>query len=305
MDLAQRHQGFHDTSAPRTPVGQRFSLARLALAVLLLCAFAGFAALGTWQVQRLHWKTDLMERVNSRVHATPVPAPGREHWSTVSRESDEYRHVQVAGKFLHDRSTLVFASTGLGTGYWVLTPLRTADNTLVLVNRGFVTPEQARGMSADKNGSKEARRPEQPKQPEQPVLVNGLLRLSEPGGGYLRRNDALAGRWYSRDVQAISRSAGLPPADVAPYFIDMDAAGADTQGPSVNPGIPGMPSDTTHAPDMAGAEAMPVAGLTVIQFHNNHLVYALTWYALALMTAGVGVWLVRDDRRRRRMAAKR
>jgi surfeit locus 1 family protein len=290
MDLAQRHQRFNDMGASRPHARQqRLSPARLVFAVLLFCAFAGFAALGTWQVQRLHWKTDLMARVDSRVHAAPVPAPGREHWDTVSRESDEYRHVQVSGEFLHERSTLVFASTGLGTGYWVLTPLRTADNTLILVNRGFVTPEQARIMSSRKDGSRQAR---------QAVLFNGLLRLSEPGGGYLRRNDALAGRWYSRDVQAIAQANGLSPDDVAPYFIDMDAAASGT------PAIPGTPGNTTHTPDTAGPEMMPVAGLTVIQFHNNHLVYALTWYALALMTAGVGVWLVRDDRRRRRMAAE-
>jgi surfeit locus 1 family protein len=37
----------------------------------------------------------------------------------------------------------------------------------------------------------------------------------------------------------------------------------------------------------------------VIAFHNNHLVYAITWYTLALMVAG-GAWLaVREERRAR------
>jgi surfeit locus 1 family protein len=280
MELAQRHQPFNDMGASQPLVRrQRLSPARLVFAVLLVCVFAGFAALGTWQVQRLQWKTDLIERVNSRVHAAPVAAPSREHWSTVSRESDEYRHVQVSGAFLHDRSTLVFASTELGTGYWVLTPLRTADNTLILVNRGFVTPKQARTMASRERHSVQA---------QQAFQFSGLLRLSEPGGGYLRRNDALAGRWYSRDVQAIAQANSLSLDDVAPYFIDMDAAAS---------GAPGTP-------DQSSPEVTPVAGLTVIQFHNNHLAYALTWYALALMTAGVGVWLVREDRRRRRMAAE-
>lgn len=286
MEMAQRHQRIGDMGASRFPDRQRQrpSVARLVIAVILLCAFAGFAALGTWQVQRLQWKTDLIERVNSRVHAAPVPAPGPERWSTVSRETDEYRHVQVSGQFLHDRSTLVFASTGLGTGYWVLTPLRISENTHVLVNRGFVTPEQARILSSARGESGKT---------QQPVSLNGLLRLSEPGGGYLRRNDPLAGRWYSRDVQAISQAVGFSPGVVAPYFIDMDGAAS------------GKPGDTALPPESASADAVfPVGGLTVIQFHNNHLVYALTWYALALMTAGIGAWLVRDGRRRRRMAAE-
>jgi surfeit locus 1 family protein len=51
----------------------------------------------------------------------------------------------------------------------------------------------------------------------------------------------------------------------------------------------------------AGEE--PVGGLTVISFHNNHLVYAVTWYGLALMVAGACLWVVRDERRRTRRAA--
>jgi surfeit locus 1 family protein len=40
----------------------------------------------------------------------------------------------------------------------------------------------------------------------------------------------------------------------------------------------------TNAPPL-GATVAPTPGLTVIHFHNSHLVYAITWYTLALMTA--------------------
>jgi surfeit locus 1 family protein len=43
----------------------------------------------------------------------------------------------------------------------------------------------------------------------------------------------------------------------------------------------------------------PVGGLTVISFPNNHLVYALTWYALAVMMVAALVWVIRDERRAR------
>ena len=61
------------------------------------------------------------------------------------------------------------------------------------------------------------------------VTVTGLLRLTEPGGRFLRPNDPAGNRWYSRDVAAIARARGLPGA--APFFIDADA--------SANPG--GLP----------------------------------------------------------------
>ena len=49
----------------------------------------------------------------------------------------------MAGEFLNDLETPVQAVTRLGGGYWILTPLRTTEGYIVLVNRGFRAPEPA------------------------------------------------------------------------------------------------------------------------------------------------------------------
>jgi surfeit locus 1 family protein len=237
------------------------ALAILAVAGILL--FVLFLALGTWQVERRSWKLGLIERVEQRVHASPAAAPGREQWSRVNTADDEYRHVRLAGIFLHDRETLIQASTTLGAGHWVLTPLRTPQGWLVLVNRGFVPPERRERATRAES------------EPPGEVQVTGLLRMTEPGGGFLRRNDSAADRWFSRDVQAIAAARGL--ADVAPFFVDEDA-------PAPRPA------------DAAANPRWPAGGLTVIAFPNNHLVYAITWYALALMVAAAA-WLVARSER--------
>ena len=220
--------------------------ARRALTGFLLLLLAVFLALGTWQVQRLFWKLDLIARVEARIHADPVAAPGPAEWAGVTREKDEYRRVTATGLFRHDRTALVQAVTERGAGFWVMTPLVLDDRAAILVNRGFVPA----GRSAP-----EARVASE--LPAGPVAVTGLLRISEPGGGFLRENDPEGDRWYSRDVAAIAAAKGI--ADAAPYFIDADA--------TPNPG------------------GLPVGGLTVVAFRNSHLVYALTWYALAAMSA--------------------
>ena len=89
---------------------------------------------------------------------------------------------------------------------------------------------------------------------------------SEQGRAVQRANKPPENRWYSRDVAAIAAARGLPATLTAPFFVDA-AAGQ-------NP---------------AGSPDQPQGGLTVVGFHNNHLVYALTWYALALMVAGASV----------------
>jgi len=238
------------TGEPAAPSASGARARVILVCLLALAAFTLFLALGTWQLQRRAWKLDLIARVNARVHAPPSLAPGPDAWSQISAASDAYRRVSVAGVFENDKETLVQAVTDLGPGFWVMTPLVSDRGFTVLINRGFVAPERV---------DPAARAPGQIKGP---ILVNGLLRISEPHGGFLRRNDPLHNRWYSRDVAAIAAARALPSGLTAPYFIDADA--------TPNPG------------------GLPVGGLTRIAFPNSHLVYALTWYSLALVVA-VGV----------------
>ena len=186
------------TARPLWQVGLALALAGLMTAV--------FLGLGIWQIQRLGWKLDLIERVEARVHAAPLPL---RDVLAMAPEDQEYRHVTVSGQFDHGGETLVQAVTELGGGYWVLTPLRTDDGQQVLINRGFVPPDRADPQT----------RPEG--QPTGPVTLSGLARLTEPGGAFLRSNDPGAGRWYSRDVAAIAAARGL---QTAPIFIDADDA---------------------------------------------------------------------------------
>lgn len=227
------------------------SRARFVMTGALLLLGVIFVALGTWQVQRLFWKLDLIARVDARVHADAVPAPTRPDWGGITRENDEYLRVNAAGIFRYDKSVLVQAVTERGAGFWVLTPLQREDGTTVLVNRGFV-PADRRDRAARAEGETIG-----------VIGITGLLRISEPGGAFLRSNDPAGDRWFSRDVAAIAAAKGLT--DVAPYFIDADAT-----------------------PNSGG---LPIGGLTVVSFRNSHLVYALTWFALAAMSAA-GAWLV-------------
>lgn len=239
----------------------------------------GFLALGVWQVQRLAWKTALIARVDARVHRLPVSAPETARWSQVSAETDAYSHVKVKGFFLDKLTTRVQAVTESGAGSWLLTPLCRTDGSIVLINRGFIAagPQALGDVAAMVPVSAHVDACTSVKTDDTVIReVTGLLRINEAGGAFLRNNNALTNRWYSRDVLAIAAARGLPV--VAPYFIDADA-GQETI--------------------LAAPSGRPVSGLTVIVFHNSHLVYAFTWFALAFMAMGGFYWVVREERHAR------
>ncbi|AKC85526.1 SURF1 family protein [Pseudoxanthomonas suwonensis] len=234
----------HKDATPRPPRGP---LALGLLAVGFAFGLLLFAALGVWQVQRMAWKQDLVARVDARIHADPAPAPDAAAWAASTPKEQEYRRVYLQGEWLPGQDTRVQAVTEAGAGRWLLRPLRRDGGGVVLVNLGYVPEDWT--VSPPVPG---------------PVEIIGLLRLSEPGGGFLRDNAPDEERWYSRDVAAIAAHHGL--ADVAPYFVDADV------GSGARAGTP-----------------WPRGGLTVVRFRDNHLGYALTWFALALLVAG-GAW---------------
>ncbi|MDB5763642.1 MAG: hypothetical protein JWQ21_2637 [Herminiimonas sp.] len=274
-------------SASQKAVSRSRPVAKLLmLAVCAALAFSGFVALGTWQLQRLQWKLGLIERVEQRVHAAPVAAPGPDRWPQVNAAADEYRHVSVTGIFLYELTTKVQASTELGSGYWLLTPLRNLDGTVVLVNRGFIPAGDADQSHNDLHNGAHVTEGHQNHDDRGLSIVTGLLRISEPGGAFLRNNNPSGNWWYSRDIQAIAVARGL--SRVAPYFVDADAT-----------------KETGEEKPGSNSANYPIGGLTVISFHNNHLVYALTWYALALMVAGAGLRVAREERSRHRVHGTR
>lgn len=219
------------------------------LAALLLTAIAVFSALGVWQVQRMHWKHALIARVEARVHAKPVALAPDAALSGDKATDLEYLRVHASGVYQGPATVLVRAATDLGTGYWTMTPLRMEDGRQVWINRGYVPA----GITAVQAGATA---------PTGRVTVTGLLRRSEPEGSLLQSNRPQDDRWYSRDVDGLAQARRI--GAVLPVFIDAQVeqtAGVSAAGPK------------------------PVPGLTQIHFPDSHLTYALTWFAMALLSA--------------------
>jgi surfeit locus 1 family protein len=232
-------------------------------AVATLVGLAILVVLGFWQIQRLHWKTDLIARVEAGLTAAPVPAPGPAEWPALDVSAMEYRPVTVTGTFGEERYEVYVAYTLTepkgpvgGVGYVVMRPLLTTEGWTVYVNRGFVPSDR--------------RYPNQRAEGEIAgvTTITGLMRAPYRRPWFAPGDSIPDNVWFSRDPVLFAEAYGAPSDEVAPYIIDA----------AFDPDLPG---------------GLPQGGETIIQFPNNHLGYAITWFGLAIALAGVFIAFVR------------
>src|SRR5579863_7847338 len=170
-----------------------------AIALLLLLG------LGTWQVQRLHWKEGLIAERNAALTAAPVPLPK----TLDAARPLEFHPVRADGEFLNDHELYLNAQSLRGDqGFHVITPFRLADGTILMVDRGFVPTDKK--DPATRAAGEVAR----------PTTVVGLLRLPEPPGWFTPANEPQKNSWFSIDLPAMAQAAGVGSA--LPFYIDAD-----------------------------------------------------------------------------------
>jgi surfeit locus 1 family protein len=244
-----------------TPVAGRSRL-RIATALVFgLIAFVILIGLGTWQVQRLYWKEGVLQTIDQRTHAAPVPLVEVEARFAETGDVD-YMPVTATGTFVHEGERHFFSTWQGISGFDILTPLHLDDGRYVLINRGFV-PYDLKDPAKRAEG-----------QVTGEVTITGLARnplLAKPSS-MLPDNDPAKNMFYWKDRDVMAATAGLPAGyALVPILIDAN-----------------------NAPNPGG---LPIGGVTIIDLPNSHLQYAVTWYGLAAALAGVLlVWLWRPTK---------
>jgi surfeit locus 1 family protein len=217
--------------------------ATVALVILL--------SLGTWQVQRLAWKTDLIAKVEARTQPPAAPLPPRTDWDRLSEAADEFRRVAVTLRFDPGAEAFVYGALvdpATGTtrgGAFVLTPATTADGGRLLVNRGFVPDDRKEPAT-------------RPPVPAGDITLEAIIRFPQARTAFDGADDIARNLFFVRDPGVIAAARGWGP--VAPFYL------AEV-GPT-----PGR---------------LPAAQPPKVDLRNNHLGYAITWYGLAASLIGV------------------
>jgi surfeit locus 1 family protein len=233
--------------------------------IALMVGLTGlFVTLGVWQAQRLAEKEALIANVAARMSQPPAPIPPVAEWVGFDAEVYDYRPVTITGQFLHKQAVLVFTSlpsgsgAASGPGYWVMTPFALTAGGAVFVNRGFVPQQLASQYADDVTG------------PQGVQSLTGIGRRSEATGGFTPSPDIANRIEWVRDVTRLQAFADPALGPYLPITVDLPA------------GPPG---------------ALPQGGGTVVEFPNNHLGYAITWFGFALITPALLLfWALRQRR---------
>lgn len=214
------------------------------LTVACVLLFALLCGLGIWQLQRLQWKLALIARVDSHMAAAPVSL---EQIVAMHPDDAQYRRVRLQGRFDHAHEAYVFTTDAGAAVYHVLTPFRTNDGEVLIVDRGEVPKEKldpATRAAGNVAGD---------------VGVTGVWRAPDAPGLFTPPPDVGHRIWYARDLGTIAAAGHLILS--APVVVEADA--------TPNPG------------------GWPKGGQTVVNFRNQHLSYAVTWFGLALGLLGI------------------
>lgn len=233
--------------------------------VLTLCGIAILCSLGAWQVQRLAWKKALIETMRATYESDNareiLRTPELTQLGQEASQSDGlfFRRASLRGEYMHDRSIFLASKVYDGNvGAHVVTPFLLDDGlSVVLVNRGWVP------LLPD------AQMAEQISRPQGVIDLRGVMRSLPRPNMFTPVNDIPRDAWYSINLDDIKVAKGL----------DDVFAGVFIAEPSEERG------DKTY-PVPLNPLALPA---------NNHAQYALFWFAMAFVLAGV--YVVRFRRR--------
>jgi surfeit locus 1 family protein len=212
----------------------------------VVVGLAILVALGTWQLHRRSIKQTLIARIETRMTSEPVDWPVA--LDALRRGKDvDFLRVRISGRYRSGPQFHLFSQLQGQSGWQLVAVLESDGGPAVLVDRGFVPDELKDAAALRVTGGQ--------------VTITGILRLHQMARGlFTPDNDAAANQWFWWDISAMAAAAGLASGDVPEAIVHREPQTADPMWPKA------------MGADLAGIP-------------NNHLQYAMTWYALAIVLA--------------------
>ena len=172
----------------------------VALTVMVICfTVAAFTVLAPWQFRRAAERADRNAGIERSFTTAPQPLRSVLAAHTAPTRATEWRQVQVSGHYLPAAELVVRLRTVQGEpAYEVVVPLRLADGSSILVDRGYLRPAEG------------VRIPDYPPAPGGEVSMTGRLRADEqdPQNGEVVQQDGHR-QVYAVSTRTVSATTGV------------------------------------------------------------------------------------------------
>ncbi|WNI16425.1 SURF1 family cytochrome oxidase biogenesis protein [Actinacidiphila sp. ITFR-21] len=258
---------------PRVLLTRRWIL----LTLLALAMVLAMYRLGLWQFHRYQQTKKSNHVISLAVHSAPVPVDTLTRPGTDVPGALRYRPVTATGRFdaAHQFVVRRRTNTDGAIGFFLITPLITDHGDAVLVNRGWVAPDDSDGAAF----------PALPRTPPGKVTVTGRLQPDETSAvSGIREVRGLPPRQYML-INSKEQAAALPEPVLGGYLELVRAS---------PPLTPADSAELVAPPNSSQSTSEAVVGQGV------HLPYAVQWWLFALMVP-VGWWvLLRQELKERR-----
>lgn len=181
--------------------------------VLFLTALVVLITLGSWQIQRLQWKEDIITRLEAEYQKDPLA-----HVYTLENLNSEHDlpllYGSAEGKFIYDKEIFLGPKPHDGSiGFLVITPMNLNTGGYILVNRGWIDQENINDISQTHTQGK--------------ITVSGVFRKPD-WNNFTPENSPENNIWIKPDIDEISNVKGISP--VAPLMLYTEKTSAQSGG---------------------------------------------------------------------------
>jgi len=203
----------------------------------------------------------MIAALDARLGAAPVPLPPPSMWAALTPERDEFRRVSFTATFESRLDAMVYSSGSAirpdisGPGTWAFIPARLPSGETLAINAGFVPNTMQDRDVQDRAIARLIT--------GKPVAMTGYVRFPETAGVFTPDVEHAKRLWFARDHLAMAQAFGWD--KLAPFYIDLE----------------------TPVPE----SGIPKPGPLEVHLRDDHMQYAITWFALAgVVMIAFGIW---------------
>ncbi len=218
-------------------------------------------SLGVWQLLRLHEKNEFISKLMLGYNSPPISV------SELDLKNASYAKVKINGRFLDGKDIYLYGKRLLNTqkisknpidGYNLISPMKTDDGKIILVNRGWFASSNKEQMKDIINIDNEE--------------IVGFVMNFEKKSLVPPKNDYQKNIIFRLIHDELENYIGM--GEIFPFYISATSTN-NKQNALLEEAVPGNP---------------------ISRIPNNHLEYVLTWFSLALVAAVIVFLKMREAR---------